>query len=117
MSSSNCVSRKIIIVRNRFEGLHCWPDAPEDVSFLRYPHRHLFYAKVGVRVQTDNREVEFFTLQREIQAVLNTFPYDLGSRSCEQVALSIFESLWDGYNIVFIEVLEDDENGARIEWA
>ena len=49
----------LIFVKFALPGIHCYPDAPDDVSYLRSPHRHLFHFKVGVPVNHANREIEF----------------------------------------------------------
>ena len=53
-------SKKMIWVTFRKEGVHCYPAALEDpklktndeydVSFLGYPHRHIFHFKVQIEV-------------------------------------------------------------------
>lgn len=48
--------------------LHRWPDAPPDVAFLRFPHRHMFKFEVELRVWHCDRDIEFILLKRELQA-------------------------------------------------
>jgi hypothetical protein len=110
-------------VTNQFEALHCWPEAPEEVAFLRNPHRHIFHVKVTVQTAKD-REVEFFMLQSEVyNSILNldkwgnTDSNQLGiyyiPLSCEKIAESIYKYLQKiGYYVLEVEVNEDNENGA-----
>jgi len=57
---------KTIFITTSFEGVHCYPSAPEGVVFLRVPHRHIFGVRVEVEVYHDDRELEFILLKRKI---------------------------------------------------
>ena len=37
------ITNRNIYVKFTKEGIHCYPDAPEDVEFLKNPHRHIFH--------------------------------------------------------------------------
>jgi len=101
---------KTIIVKYQFEALHHWADCPlEEVSFLRYKHRHLFYVKAEKEVFHNDRDIEIIMLKREMQSYSNS-KYDYGTWSCEQIA----EDLLLKYNLKCCSVLEDNENGAKI---
>jgi len=55
---------KQIWVTFKKEGIHKYPAALEDpkledVSFLGYPHRHIFHFKVWIEVFHDDRDIEF----------------------------------------------------------
>ena len=39
-----------IVVRTSFEGIHQYTNAPEEVDFLRHPHRHMFYVEAEIEV-------------------------------------------------------------------
>lgn len=104
-----------IVIRSRSEGLHCWPSAPEQVLFLRNPHRHEFHTTVKIEVGHDDRELEFFMVKKEIEPLL---PYgDMGSKSCEQMAQEIIVALGMiyGRRNYSVEVSEDGENSALVE--
>lgn len=98
-------------------GMHNWPEAPDEVSFLRHKHRHMFHIKVTVEVDHDDRAVEFFTLQKEIVAVLNLRYvkhegiYLFGNYSCEHIAKDLFDF---HPNIQMVTVSEDGENEATV---
>ena len=113
------VKKKVVVVTVEFEGLHRWKDCQyEEVNFLREWHRHKFFVKVGVRVDGSDREVEFFTfkywLERE---VLKEWKGKRFESSCEMIAEEIGKRCLDArYRVDFVEVWEDGENGARVEW-
>jgi len=100
------------------EGLHCWPDAPEKVEFLRHPHRHQFIISVTLSVNGSDREVEFFLLKSDLQAWLSSYPgyrgharlKDLGTRSCEHIAEEVHTYLTNiRYSVHNVKVSEDGE--------
>lgn len=103
-------------IRNGFIAYHFWKKAPEEVKFLRNPHRHLFSVISMIPVAGDDRELEFFTVQRSIQKFLRkefqekTFGY-----SCEQFATIIKQYIDKKYKVSSsIGVYEDGENGAIV---
>jgi len=106
----------------RLPAFHRWPDAPEDVGYLRSRHRHLLTVRVWMAVRHANREVEFHQLQRQISALLldllpacNPGELEMGAFSCEHVANLLYENadrLCGTPSVV--EVWEDDENGVRV---
>jgi len=107
-----------IAVSFSFEAFHNWPDAPEDVSFLRNTHRHLFYGKAYIEVFHDNREVEFFMLKREIDDYIKlNFTGNIKSASCEKIASNLFWFIRSTLELpaLRVEIWEDNENGAIIE--
>ena len=70
--------------KNRFikvsfqkEGVHFFPGADtnpkyatgewDDVSFLGYPHRHMFHFYVTLGVEHNDRDVEFIQFKRELE--------------------------------------------------
>lgn len=117
--------KRWVTVRTSFKGIHHWPGCPhEEVSFLRNPHRHVFHVTVSVEVAGDDREVEFFLLQREIDEILaQTFNQEdglliLGARSCEMVADEIYSRISEEYPTreIRITVSEDNENEALCEY-
>ena len=104
-----------IIVRTQFTDMHCWENAPEEVSFLRHPHRHIFYVEAEAEVTHDDRELEFFMVKDKI----NEFIIDLKqmpvTKSCEQMGLKLKELLKSYYKREFtIRIFEDNENGVEV---
>jgi len=109
------VVRTYVWVTDTFAALHRWKDAPESVKFLRDYHRHVFHVKLTVRVRGDDREVEFFTLKRNLRDVLNVGYHDkVFDLSCEQVAAQLLIYFQNQYEVQSVEVSEDGENGALV---
>ena len=69
--------KKLIWVTFRKEGIHKYPAALDDpslatgdeydVSFLGYPHRHIFHFKVAIEVFHDDRDIEFIQFKRWLE--------------------------------------------------
>lgn len=109
--------RTLIFVTTTFEGLHRWPHAPKQVSFLASPHRHTFHVKAWLRVDHDDRDLEFFMVKAKLDGWLYAYPYDLGTRSCETIARDLRERLVAEYGDdrdPIVEVSEDGQNGALV---
>ena len=47
-------------------GFHRWPEAPDNVAYLRSMHRHLFNFNVAIQVLHPDRSLEFHTLSEEL---------------------------------------------------
>jgi len=115
---------KFIIVRTQFEGIHCYPNAPEEVAFLKNPHRHMFHVEAEIEVFHDDRELEFIIVKRKLDEFLASFK-DINSGSCEMIACKIqsfIKKTYPYYNnmgkterYVNVKVFEDGENGAYIK--
>jgi 6-pyruvoyl-tetrahydropterin synthase len=117
------ISNSTIKVRTSFRGFHYWSSAPEEVSFLRNKHRHIFYVEVTIPVNHDDRDLEFFLVQQQIDSVIsllfkdtidvNLQTYDLQSQSCEMIASKIGKILLNRYlqiDQITVSVSEDEEN-------
>lgn len=113
-----------IIVKTQFEYVHYYKNAPEAVSYLRHPHRHVFYVEAEIEVFDDDRELEFIIVKRDLNCYLNSFI--VGPDSCEMLAKAIQQYLkkrWPAPKslnrdrIVNVKVFEDNENGAYIKEA
>lgn len=102
----------------QLQGLHFYADAPDEVYYLAFPHRHIFSFKCFKTVNHDNRDVEFIMLKNAVGAYL-TKKYkdsrsgicDFGFRSCEMLA----KELCAQFGLFKCEVLEDNENGCVVE--
>ena len=131
-------SKRSIWVTFQKEGIHKYPaalDDPklatgdwDDVSFLGYPHRHMFHFTVSIEVYHDDREIEFIQFSRWLQrlysmgagegvdgAVDNMLALDY--KSCEMIADELFLKIRKKYGDqreVTIEVSEDGENGCTV---
>ena len=106
-----------IYVKNQIKALHQWVDAEGAVEFLKYPHRHIFHIVTHVDVKHDDREVEFFTIQSQIDAILEAWKRESSLKtSCEQLGLYVLGALQQLYPNRFMtcDVSEDNENGAVV---
>lgn len=97
-------------------GYHCWPEAPADVEFLKYTHRHTFYIKCVKEVERLDREIEIIKFKNDIMTWLYKWrpPYldglDFEDMSCEQIA----HVLRMDFELTECRVLEDGESGAIV---
>jgi hypothetical protein len=121
--------RKIWITFRR-EGIHKYPAAATDpklatgdqydVSFLGYPHRHIFHFRVWIDVFHNDRDIEFIQFKRWCEALYNGEGaiLDLDFKSCEMIADDLYIQIADRYpgRAVWIEVAEDGENGCLIRY-
>jgi len=100
------------------EFIHQYENAPCQVDFLRYPHRHLLHIKVKIEVYHNDRELEFILFKRGIDNHLNLKLPAIGmNASCEDVADILFSYLQEKYGVdrdIEIEVSEDAENGCEL---
>lgn len=95
----------------REAGLHRWKDAPERRAYLRDLHRHCFHVSVRVKVDHDDRQVEFHDLLDGCQAEFRRIVAEADGSSCETMArrlLSYVYSVW-GVEEARVSVAEDGE--------
>ncbi len=102
-----------IWITTTFEGFHRWPDAPDEVAFLRHLHRHLFQVKAWKTVNHDDREIEFILFKRQVDRIIADMKRNqfVEHWSCEAWAKQIGLAL----NCQAVAVSEDGENGA--DWS
>jgi len=107
---------KYIWVTTSFEGLHKYPNAPEEVNFLRNDHRHLFFLKVYIEVFHNDRDVEFILFKRFVNSLIKENNFNF--KSCEMISDDLYAEINKNYpnRKVIIEVSEDNENGSRLEY-
>tara|TARA_R100000988_G_C3969196_1_gene150564 strand:- start:57 stop:482 length:426 start_codon:yes stop_codon:yes gene_type:complete len=110
--------KKSIWVTFQKEGIHKYPDAPDEVEFLRYPHRHIFKFKVQIEVYNDDRDIEFFIFKRWLESLYTDDTLELDYKSCEMIADDLAKEIKDKYSgrWLAIDVSEDGENGCHIEY-
>jgi hypothetical protein len=108
-------TKKFIWVTFAREGIHKYPDAPDGVEFLKYPHRHMFHFKVKLEVFHDDRDVEFILFKRELEALYGSGTLELDFKSCEMMAEDLAEYIQENYpgRDLIISVSEDNENGCE----
>jgi hypothetical protein len=107
------------------EGIHKYPAALEepklsDVSFLGYPHRHIFHFRVSIDVWHNDRDIEFIQFKRWLEALYSGEQncLSLDYKSCEMIADDLYLRIADRYpnRNVIINVSEDNENGCEIHY-
>ena len=119
---------KMIWVTFQKEGMHKYPAAltdpnlatgdEYDVSFLGYPHRHIFHFKVWIGVTHDDRDIEFIQFKRWLLNLYKDATLSLDYKSCEMMSGDLFDVINKKYpgREVWIEVSEDGENGSFIKY-
>tara|TARA_B100000073_G_scaffold208518_1_gene172914 strand:+ start:265 stop:708 length:444 start_codon:yes stop_codon:yes gene_type:complete len=118
--------KKLIWVTFRKEGIHKYPAAlddpklatggEDDVSFLGYPHRHIFHFKIAIEVFHDDRDIEFIQFKRWLEGLYNKGTLQLDYKSCEMIADDLYKEIKQKYpkRDVRIDISEDGENGCEI---
>jgi hypothetical protein len=120
--------RRWIEVTFQKEGIHKYPAAltdpalatgdEYDVSFLGYPHRHLFHFRVRISVSHNDRDIEFIQFKRWLESLYSDKTLELNFKSCEMIAEDLINTISARYpnRAMVIQVFEDGENGAILEW-
>ena len=120
--------KKMIWVTFQKEGVHKYPAAltdpnlatgdEYDVSFLGYPHRHIFHFKVAIEVFHDDRDIEFIQFKRWLENLYKDATLALDFKSCEMIAEELYTQINARHpgRAVTIEVSEDGENGCYIQF-
>ena len=116
-------AQRQIWVKFQKEGIHKYPAAAEDprladVSFLSYPHRHIFHFGVSIDVFHNDRDIEFIQFKRWCEGLYNTQTLILDYKSCEMIADDLYVQIANKYpnRNVTISVSEDNENGCTIHY-
>ena len=120
---------KMIWVTFQKEGIHKYPAAltdpalascdEYDVSFLGYPHRHIFHFKVWIAVVHDDRDIEFIQFKRWLENLYAQSLLQLDYKSCEMMSNDLYEEISKKYpnRNIWIEVSEDGENGSFTKYS
>ena len=123
------MSTDMIWVTFRKEGIHKYPAAltdpklatggADDVSFLGYPHRHIFHFKIYLEVFHDDRDVEVIQFKRWLENLYNQGTLELNHKSCEMIADDLYEQISKTYTDrkIWIEISEDGENGCLKQYS
>ena len=119
-------AKRMIWVTFQREGIHKYPGADTDpklatgdeydVSFLGFPHRHIFHFKVAIQVFHNDRDIEFIQFKRWLENSFNSGVLKLDHKSCEMISDDLYEFISNRYpnRDIEITVSEDGENGATI---
>ena len=124
--------KSMIWVTFQKEGIHKYPAALDDpklatgdeydVSFLGYPHRHIFHFRVCIEVFHDDRDIEFIQFKRWLERLYSADKSSgvlvLDYKSCEMICDELAETINNKYpnRRMEITVSEDGENGATIQY-
>ena len=119
-------AKRMIWVTFQREGIHKYPGADTDpslatgdeydVSFLGYPHRHIFHFKVAIEVFHNDRDIEFIQFKRWLENSFRDGVMQLDHKSCEMISDELYLLIASRYpnRDIEITVSEDGENGATI---
>ena len=119
-------AKRMIWVTFQKEGIHKYPGADTDpnlatgdeydVSFLGYPHRHIFHFKVAIQVFHNDRDIEFIQFKRWLENSFRDGVMKLDHKSCEMISDELYMYIANRYpnRDIEITVSEDSENGATI---
>jgi hypothetical protein len=121
-------AKRMIWVTFRKEGIHKYPAAINDpnlasgdqydVSFLGYPHRHIFHFTVAIEVFHNDRDIEFIQFKRWLENLYAGGTLELNFKSCEMISDDLYDQIAGRYPNRYIEITvsEDGENGATIKY-
>lgn len=105
------------------KGLHRFPAADDDpkladVSYLGFPHRHLFKFKISIEVWHDDREIEFHQFLNWIESLYDNQILQLDYMSCEMMADALAVKIQEKFpgRKIIIDISEDGECGALCEY-
>ena len=120
--------RSIFVTFQR-EGIHLYPGADtnpmlatggwDDVSFLGFPHRHMFHVRVEIQVFHNERDIEFIQFKRWLERqYTGEGTLQFNGKSCESIAEDLGAVIMTRYpdRDLSIQVAEDGENGATLTW-
>ena len=100
-----------LVVSVTIDGLHFWPNAPEQYKEFGQPHRHLFkiicFYPTGDSSDPNRREKELWELRQETLdfifndwEILGSGAVDFGAMSCEGISDRIKDGM--GFSKVFV---------------
>ena len=102
-------AKRMIWVTFRKEGIHKYPAALDDpklatgdeydVSFLGYPHRHIFHFKVAIEVFHDDRDIEFIQFKRWLEKLYAEKTLELDYKSCEMISDDLYTHISEQYPV------------------
>lgn len=102
-----------IKVKTSFEGVHKYPQAPEEVKHLRQEHRHTFVVTVQIEVKHLDRELEFFMVKDYIDRLHKEGIIDFNFMSCEMINDELYNTLVNKYGSDRFYIIETSEDGQR----
>ena len=106
-----------VITHNQIIGFHCWPSAPDEYSYLKDIHRHVFVIRCRFDVEHSDRDIEINDMQDRIEYEIKRHfgsyeakGVDFGVCSCEDIAMFCINT----FGCCECEVLEDGFGGAYV---
>lgn len=113
------LKQTFIEINTQFEFVHKWENAPNEVSFLKYPHRHDFLVTCQIEVFHNDRELEFFMVLHKLEQFISTnLKLMPETTSCEQFCEKIGQFLIDTYGDreITVKVSEDGKSAAIVKY-
>ncbi len=110
--------KQFIEIITDFQAIHNWPECTiEEVSFLKYPHRHKIIVTTKVETNKD-RQIEFFMFKNKVDNIVNNLfgterTKKLGRISMEELSTKILNELREEYNDCYIEVSASEDGQVR----
>jgi hypothetical protein len=104
-----------VLIKFDIEGFHNYPEAPYQVHFLSYIHRHTFVISCGYKVTDLNREQEIFICRDEVKKYIYMIygnPCKFNNNSCEMIAENILNQ-FSSKGMIWCEVWEEETGGAK----
>ena len=107
-----------IWITTQKEMYHQYPNAPNEVMYLKNIHRHIFKFKIYIQVYDDDRDIEFIMFKHDVEKIIETLDKQLKQKSCEMISNYINQKIMEKYPYreVIIEVSEDGENGSLYKY-
>ena len=121
-------AKRTVWVTFQKEGIHRYPAAESeptlktgdeyDVSFLGFPHRHIFHFRVEIQIFHNDRDIEFIQFKRWLENLYSQGTLELDYKSCEMISDDLYDEIAKKYpgRDVTIDVSEDNENGSHIHY-
>lgn len=105
-----------IWVKTQFEGFHKYEHAPQEVSYLRNTHRHMFELKVFIEIFEDDRDIEFHMFKKFVIHCIETKNFH--NKSCEMISNDLNLLISNKYpkRNIKIEISEDGECGCEMQY-
>ena len=75
-----------------------------DVSFLGYPHRHIFHFRVAIMVTHNDRDIEFIQFKRWLEKLYAEKTLELDYKSCEMMSDDLFDKISEKYPVVVLKL-------------
>ena len=110
-----------VFINTQKEFIHQYMNAPDEVSYLRYPHRHMAHIRIEIEVFDDDREIEFIMLKHRVNEFLDKLDSlnALTNNSCEMISKKLLAFVQERYSTnrdIQITVSEDGENGCVLTY-